>query len=115
MRSDAKFLFIVKIAHTLVWVGFAGCIFAIPVLASMYRLQAATVLIGIVFIEVLVLLFNGFRCPLTDVAGRYTGDRKDNFDIFLPEWVARHNKTIFGILYLTGIVVTLAVWIRGEF
>lgn len=72
---------------------------------------AATVLIGIVFIEVLVLLINGFRCPLTDIAGRYTEVRRDNFDIFLPEWVARHNKMNFGILYLAGIAVPVAVWL----
>jgi len=60
----------------------------------------------VVFVEVLVLVFNRMRCPLTGVAARYTDDRRDNFDIYLPEWVARHNKTIFGTLYVAGIVVT---------
>jgi hypothetical protein len=112
-ESDAKHLFIVKIAHTAVWGGLAGCILAIPVFASMHRLHVAAILISIVLLEVIVLLINGFRCPLTDLAERYTEDRWDNFDIFLPEWVARHNKTIFGILYLAGIALTLAVWLRA--
>jgi hypothetical protein len=41
---------------------------------------------------------------------RYTSDRRDNFDIYLPEWLARHNQRIFGTLYVAGISVTLAKW-----
>ena len=47
------------------------------------------------------------RCPLTDVAARYTSDRRDNFDIYLPLWLARYNKHVFGTLYVAGIVYTL--------
>jgi len=48
------------------------------------------------------------RCPLTGIAAQYNNDRRDNFDIFLPEWLARHNKVIFGALYVVGIAVTIA-------
>ena len=78
----------------------------------MHRVGVAGVLIAVVFLEVLVLVVNSWRCPLTDIAARYTDDRRDNFDIYLPEWLARHNKVIFGLLYLFGIVVTIAEWIR---
>ncbi len=46
-----------------------------------------------------MLAANRLRCPLTGLAGRYTTDRADNFDIFLPEWLARHNKLLFGSLF----------------
>jgi len=36
------------------------------------------------------------------LAGRYTGDRQENFDIYLPVWLARRNKLIFGALYMGG-------------
>ncbi len=75
--------------------------------------RAAFVLIGIVLVEVLVLVVNGMRCPLTGVAARYTADRRDNFDIYLPEWLARHNKTVFGLLYLAGVLFTIARWARA--
>lgn len=52
----------------------------------------------------------GVRCPLTDVAARYTEDRRDNFDIYLPEFLARHNKLIFGVLYVAGLFVLLVRW-----
>lgn len=101
----------VKVVHTVVWAVFAACIFAIPVCAWRGQFRAAVMFIGIVFLEVMVLVANRWRCPLTDVAGRYTEDRRDNFDIYLPEWVARHNKTIFGAIYVAGIIMTLVLQI----
>lgn len=58
------------------------------------------------FLEVSVLVANRMRCPLTEVAARYTTERQDNFDIYLPLWLARHNKEVFGGLYVAGIVYT---------
>ncbi len=103
----------IKLVHTAVWAFFAGSILAIPVCAALEQYRAALVLIGMVFVEVLVLVANGMRCPLTGVAARYTDDRRDNFDIYLPEWLARHNKTVFGLLYVLGIIFTIARWARA--
>jgi hypothetical protein len=93
-----------------VWAFFASCIIAIPLAAAFGALRLAWTFVAIVAIEVLVLLLNGFKCPLTGVAARYTPERQDNFDIYLPLWLARHNKLIFGSLYLVGVVYTLVVW-----
>lgn len=113
MRAETK-LGWVKAVHTLVWAVFAGCIVAIPVATMLGHLQASAWLIGVVFVEVVVLALNGMRCPLTDVAARYTHDRHANFDIHLPLWLAQHNKTIFGALYAIGIVYTVIVWINAD-
>jgi hypothetical protein len=94
----------IKLAHTLVWAGFAGCILAIPVLTAQRQFGIATALAAIVMVEVIVLALNGWACPLTPVAARYTEDRRPNFDIYLPEWLARYNKHIFGPLYGLAIV-----------
>jgi hypothetical protein len=64
----------------------------------------------VTLVEVLILLANGFRCPLTAVAARYTDDRRDNFDIYLPLWLARYNKQIFGPLFVAGILFTILMW-----
>ncbi len=108
--SDAALLRIVKFAHTVAWAFFAGSTLAITVCAVLHRYDAALLFIGIVFVEGLILVVNGWRCPLTDIAARYTDDRRNNFDIYLPEWLARHNKTIFTILYVLGILFTIARW-----
>ena len=100
----------IKVVHTLIWAFFASCILAIPILAWRGEYARAALFIAIVLLEVLVLVFNRWRCPLTSVAARYTADRADNFDIYLPEWLARHNKLIFGVLYATGLFYTLARW-----
>jgi hypothetical protein len=108
MSPESKLRFI-KLIHTVVWAVFAFSIIAIPVYAAAGSVTVAWGLIGFVFFEVVVLVVNRMRCPLTDVAGRYTSDRQDNFDIYLPLWLARYNKQVFGGLYVAGILYT--VWV----
>ena len=60
-----------------------------------------------VLLECVVLAVNHCRCPLTDVAARYTDDRAPNFDIYLPVWLARYNKQVFGTLFVAGLLVFL--------
>lgn len=103
----------IKFLHTAVWAVFAGCILAIPVAAWHGELRVAAWLVAIVAAEVAILVLNGMRCPLTAVAARYTDDRHDNFDIYLPAWLARHNKAIFGILYLVGTAYAAFRWTTG--
>ncbi len=101
--SPAAALVVVKVIHTIAWAFFAGCILAIPVASWLGHHRAAAWLTAIVFVEVAILVVNGWRCPLTSLAARYTDERHDNFDIYLPLWLARHNKLIFGILFCLGI------------
>ena len=101
----------VKSIHTIVWFVFASCILAIPVFALRGDYLLATLLGTIVLVEVLVLVVNHWHCPLTPIAARYTHDRRANFDIYLPEWLARHNKVIFGVVYVAGLLFTLARWV----
>jgi hypothetical protein len=104
---------IIKLVHTIAWALFAGCILLIPLAAWQRQLGMALALIGIVMVEVAILLANRFRCPLTGVAARYTDDRQDNFDIYLPLWIARYNKQIFGTLFVAGMLYTLVQWTRA--
>ena len=106
--AHARRLTAIRVLHTAVWAVFAGCIVAIPVLAWQGRSGVAAVLAAVVLGEVVVLWLNRWSCPLTAVAARYTDDRRANFDIYLPEWLARYNKQIFGPLYVAGVVYALA-------
>ena len=110
MTSEAA-LRLVRTVHTVVWAFFAGSIVALPVVAWWGRFDLALVLIGVVLCEVVVLLVSGWRCPLTGVAARYTEDRRPNFDIHLPLWLARYNKEIFGTLFVVGLVLTGLLWL----
>ena len=110
---DGQRLRVIKLAHTVVWAGFAGCIAAIPVLTLQGRFRPAALLALIVLSEVVVLAINRWRCPLTPIAARYTEDRRANFDIYLPEWLARYNKEIFGPLYLAGVLFLAVRWLSA--
>ena len=63
--------------------------------------------------ETLVLIINKWTCPLTPIAEKYTTNRKDNFDIYLPNWLAKYNKTIFGIIFLAGLSLVLFNWLKN--
>jgi hypothetical protein len=111
LTSKELCLVLIKAAHTFVWLVFAGCILAIPFAAISSRFRLAAVLSGLVLLECLVLLTNRGRCPLTDLAARYTGNRAYNFDIYLPLWLAQHNKQIFGTLFFLGELLVFLRWI----
>ena len=62
---------------------------------------------GIVFLEGLTLLTFNLHYPLNLMARKYTSSTKDNFDIYLPSWLAKYTKriytTIFGIICIITI------------
>jgi hypothetical protein len=102
----------IKLLHTSVWVFFN--------LVLIYLYYAAiTNQIGLWFwlgiaafaIEFAVLLIYRWNCPLTFWARNFSDSRMDNFDIYLPNWLARHNKTIYSIL----IGVLFIIFIRNQF
>ena len=100
----------IKILHTAIWFFFAGCIVAIPIVGARGHYVWAAVLIGLVLVECGVLAANRGRCPLTGMAARHTDQRSANFDIYLPVWLARYNKAIFGTLFVVGGLFVLACW-----
>jgi hypothetical protein len=112
--DSATALRAVKLAHTVAWALLAGSILAIPLLAWRAAFTWAWALTAVVMVEVVVLALNGMRCPLTDVASRYTHDRHDNFDIYLPLWLATWNKHIFGTLFVAGLMMTLTLWLLRD-
>jgi hypothetical protein len=103
----------IKLLHTAVWLFFVGCIVAIPIVGAQHRFRVAGVLTGLVLVECAILAVNRGRCPLTNLAGRYTEDRADNFDIYLPIWLARRNKMIFGTLFAIGELFVLGRWLSS--
>ena len=105
---------IIKLIHTLIW--------AVMALGSFYILYAGItntfniilyISLILLIVETLVLLFNKWTCPLTPLAKKYTKDRKDNFDIYLPNWLAKYNKIIFGVIFIIGITLVILNWIKS--
>ncbi len=113
-EDEAGMLTAIKVLHTVVWALLAGAIVVLPFLAVKGDFRWAAILSVVILIEIAVLLANGWRCPMTDLAARYTADRSPNFDIYMPNWLARHNKTIFGAIFLVNEAIFLAVWLRSR-
>ena len=102
-------MFIVKLAHTLIWFVFVAAILYVCY-AGMFNKVNNLVwfCIGAVIVEGAVLLANKGKCPLTSIAYRYTDSHSIGFDIFLPVWLAKYNKLLFSTLFLVG--VALVIW-----
>jgi hypothetical protein len=96
----------IKVAHTIIWGFFVVVIGAIWTFAAQANFAGAAWAIAIVLVEVAILGLNHGQCPLGSVVGRYTDDRRPNFDIYLPVWLAARTKVIFGPLFGAAIVFT---------
>lgn len=108
--NDRAALRLVRSIHTIAWAFFASAVVAIPIAAWLLNFRLMSYAIAAVLVESAILAVNGMRCPLTDVAARFTADRRDNFDIYLPLVIARYNKQIFGWLFVAGSVFGIARW-----
>ena len=102
MKSETK-LVIVKLTHTLIWIFFNVIIFYM--LYAVIRDEIGVWFwmgLALVLLEGLTLLAFKFFCPLTLIARKYSNSIKDNFDIYLPNWLAKYTKLIY-----TSIVVII--------
>jgi hypothetical protein len=101
-------LFTIKVLHTVIWAFFVFIIFYILYSALLDNINIWTwIAIALVVIEGIILLLNGWRCPFTNLGEKYTEQPEVGFDIFLPQWLARNNKTIFTTIYLLGVIMVV--------
>ena len=105
MQDGSSKLLAVKVIHTLIWIAMVAVILYVDWSGftnniSVYSWSA----VGVIVIEGLVLLLFKGHCPLTYIARKYSDSQKSNFDIFLPEWLARYNKEIFTTLFVAGLI-----------
>ena len=106
--NQANKLLWIKFIHTLIWVFFVTVIFYIVYSGVTNTLTPFTwVGIALIIGEGLILLLFKLSCPLTVLARKYSDSQKDNFDIFLPAWLARHNKLIFTTIFVVGLLSVL--------
>jgi hypothetical protein len=97
MQTETKLTWI-KIIHTIIWT-FFNVIFFYMAYAVIVNKIDKYVWIGIALflLEVIVLITFKNKCPLTIIARRYSNSTKDNFDIYLPNWLAKNNKIIYSV------------------
>ncbi len=101
-------LLTIKIIHTVIWLFFVAVIFYVLYSGITNQINTYT-WIGIFLVigEGLTLLFFKMFCPLTLMARKYSDSEKDNFDIFLPNWLARNNKIIFTSIFIMALIIVI--------
>lgn len=107
--NDNNKLLAIKLAHTLIWAVFVAVIFYIVYSGITDSITIYTWTgIGLIITEGVVLLMFKMYCPLTVLARKYSDSKKDNFDIFLPNWLAKYNKVIFTSIFIIGLLFVIA-------
>lgn len=106
--TEGPMLTFLKTVHTIIWIVVSAANLTAFYLAFVGRFNtwfflSVTLLGG----EIVIIAVNSWHCPLTDVMAKYTLDRKANFDIYLPEWLARNNIKGFSFLIVLEIMIVL--------
>ena len=100
----------IKLIHTMIWFIFVFAILYVCYAGVFNKVNRLVwFCVGAVLLECIVLSVNKWKCPLTSIASKYNANNhSSNFDIFLPEWLAKHNKTLFSIIFFVGL--SLVLW-----
>ena len=107
IKKNTK-LIIIKSIHTLIWFFFNVVIFYMLYAVMTNRIdQWLWIGYGFFILEGIILLIYKFFCPLTLLARRYSDSGKANFDIYLPEWLAKNNKLIYTSLLFVIFLITI--------
>jgi hypothetical protein len=110
--DDARRLAVVRGLHTAIYLVMVAAVlillFAAVTGYSGFWLWAS---LGLLAVESVVFVGNGFRCPLTALAVRYGAEKGYAFDTFLPESFTRHTFRFFGSLMVIGLVLLVLRWV----
>ena len=105
ISNDTR-LVIVKLIHTAIWIFFNIVIFYLLYAVLVNKIDIwVWICLGLIGIETLILLVFKRVCPVTLLAKRYSDSERANFDIYLPHWLAKHNKLIYSVIVLIAIVI----------
>lgn len=105
MTARAK-LILVKVIHTIIWVFFNIVIFYLLYAVWVDRIDKwVWICLAAIGCEGLVLLIFKNICPVTIWARNFSTSKSHNFDIYLPEWLARYNKIIYSAIVAVAILI----------
>lgn len=106
--SDKLKLILTKTIHTLIWIFFNIVIFYLLYAVLVNKIDMwVWIGLGLFLLEGIILIIFKNYCPLTLIARKYSDSDKDNFDIYIPEWLARNNKQIYSGLLIVIIIILI--------
>ena len=105
MTTNVK-LVLVKILHTLIWLFFNVVIFLLYAVIIGKIDKWVWICVSLIILELITLIVFKKICPITLIARKYSDSQKDNFDIYLPNWLAKYNKEV----YTAIVLIAIAIW-----
>ena len=98
-------LTLIKIIHTMVWIFFNVVLFYMAYAVIVNKIDRLVWIgVALIVLEGVVLLIFSKMCPLTIIARKYSDSTKNNFDIYLPDWLAKYNKLIYTTFFIIIVV-----------
>ncbi len=105
MKDNAK-LVLVKLLHTVIWLFYNVVIFYLLYAVIADKIDKwVWICISLIGLETLILIIFKKVCPVTLIAKKYSDSDRDNFDIYLPNWLAKYNKTIYSVIVFIAIII----------
>ncbi|APM38886.1 hypothetical protein [Clostridium kluyveri] len=102
----SKKLFYIKLMHTIIWFFYVFVFFYILYTGIFNKINLYLwIAIGLEIIEGIILIIFKGKCPLTVLGYKYTDNPEVGFDIYLPKWLAKYNKIIYG----SGLVIAMFI------
>lgn len=104
---NRKLLYL-KLAHTIIWLFYVFVICFILYAGIFNKIGVYLwIAVGLVILEGNILMTFRGKCPFTILGYKYTYNPETGFDIFLPKWVAKNNKIIFGTIFIIGVLIII--------
>jgi hypothetical protein len=101
-------LTLIKTIHTIIWIFYNVVIFYLLYAVIAGKIDKwIWIGLGLFLLEAIILLSFKMKCPLTIIARRYSDSDKHNFDIYIPNWLAKHNIKI----YISILVIIILILI----
>jgi len=108
ITESLKLIFI-KLTHTIIWIFFNVVIFYLLYAVIVDKIDKwIWIGLGLFLLEGIILIVFKMKCPLTVIARQYSDSAKENFDIYLPNWLAKYNKLIYTSILL--IIVAILIY-----
>lgn len=105
----SKTVFYIKLVHAFLFFLIVICTGYVFLAALLNQITLLTwVAFAVAIAEMLALLLNDWRCPLTDMAERRGAEVGSVADLFLPGWLSDRLFSIFGIVF--SVTCLLLAW-----
>ena len=96
----------IKTIHTIIFVVMNAALAMLLYEVTVDRITSLTwVAIGLFLIEGIVLIVNGWKCPLTIYVQRLSATHGPVSDIYLPTWFADRIVPLYSTLLAVGLLI----------